>query len=326
MPATGNRRPASRTMTLGGFAVVSERVIAAAGAYAREVVRKPDTPTADSVLAAAEAASPVEAVEAVTRELGRRSAPRRSPSSSPTSPGAPWCGSRTSSCARRRAPRSAPLAPRRAARRRGVRDGAAVRRRAGGAGGAHPAGAGPGAEPRVRSPAVPDVAGAGPGDRARGGHRAPGADAARRAGRRSRGARSPSWRTCWRSWSSPTGGTPTCTSGGSAPAVEPVRGDPAPAAARAPDLRGRGLHARGLAGARGGHRRRHVRLQPGPRPAAPVDDRRDGSRRGGRADRDPVRRAACATPATRARRCWSRSPRPTRPWPSTPPTAGSRTS
>ena len=40
------------------------------GAYAREVLRKPDTPTADSVWAAAEAASPVEAVEAVTRELG----------------------------------------------------------------------------------------------------------------------------------------------------------------------------------------------------------------------------------------------------------------
>jgi serine phosphatase RsbU (regulator of sigma subunit) len=58
-------------MTLsGGCAVVSERLIAAAGAYAREVVRKPDTPTADSVWAAAEAASPVEAVEAVTRELG----------------------------------------------------------------------------------------------------------------------------------------------------------------------------------------------------------------------------------------------------------------
>ena len=43
----------------------------AADAYARWVSRRQGLHTADSVWAAAEAASPVEAVEAVTRELGQ---------------------------------------------------------------------------------------------------------------------------------------------------------------------------------------------------------------------------------------------------------------
>src|SRR4029079_6245245 len=40
------------------------------GAYAPEMMRDPGPRTISSVLAAAEAASPVDAVEAVTRELG----------------------------------------------------------------------------------------------------------------------------------------------------------------------------------------------------------------------------------------------------------------
>ena len=51
----------------------------------------------------------------------------------------------------------------------------------------------------------------------------------------------------------------------------------------------------------------------GPRRPAPVADRRDGSRRGQRPDRDPRASAACATPAARARR-WSSRPLP-RTWP-----------
>ena len=103
------------------------------------------------------------------------------------------------------------------------------------------------------------------------------------------------------------------------PAAEPVRGDPAPAASRAADLRGRVVHARGLAGARSRHRRRHVRLQPGARPPAPVPDRRHGPRGGRRSGRHPVR----GKPAQRAQRgrvaARAGRPRRTRRWSSTPP-------
>ena len=58
-------------------------------------------------------------------------------------------------------------------------------------------------------------------------------------------------------------------------------------------LRGGPVHAVGLAGARRRRGRRHVRLHPRPRPAAPVDDRRHGPRRGVGDPRDrPGGRAA----------------------------------
>ena len=98
----------------------------------------------------------------------------------------------------------------------------------------------------------PELGGARAGDRARGGARAAGADPAGRARRGRAGADRPDRRTCWRSWSSRTGGTPTCSSGASAArSVHPARRDPAPAAARRVHLRGRGLHPVGVAGAGG---------------------------------------------------------------------------
>ena len=81
--------------------------------------------------------------------------------------------------------------------------------------------------------------------------------------------------------------------------LHPARGDPAPAAAGRVHLRGRRLHPLGVAGARGRHRRRHLRLQPGPRRPAPVDDRRDGTRRGQRPDGHPVRRQPAKHPPRR---------------------------
>ncbi|GAB3845727.1 hypothetical protein ACFPIJ_38635 [Dactylosporangium cerinum] len=62
-------------------------------------------------------------------------------------------------------------------------------------------------------------------------------------------------------------------------AVQPVRGDPAPAAAGRVHLRGRGLHAAGVAGVGGAGRRGHLRLQPRPTRAGLQRHRRDGPRR-----------------------------------------------
>ena len=78
--------------------------------------------------------------------------------------------------------------------------------------------------------------------------------------------------------------------------VHAARGDPAPAAAGRVHLRGRGLRPLGVAGTGGLRRRRHLRLQPGPRRAAPVGDRRDGPRRGQRPDRHLVRRQPAQHP------------------------------
>ena len=57
-------------------------------------------------------------------------------------------------------------------------------------------------------------------------------------------------------------------------------------------LRGGCVHPLGVAGAGSRDRRRHLRLQPGPRPTASVDDRRHGTRCGCRADGQPVCRGA----------------------------------
>ena len=132
---------------------------------------------------AAESASPVEAVEAVTRELGRalgalqvsflvadlsgRALVRLAHVRLGSTEGAP-----DGSAARAR----------RATGGRGVRHGAALRRRAGRAGGADADRSRCSARRRpLGDRRVPIVAGAGPGDRARGGHRRAGAEAARRA-------------------------------------------------------------------------------------------------------------------------------------------------
>ena len=157
--------------------------------------------TFGSVLAAAEAASPVDAVEAVTRELG-------------LALGATKVSFLIADLSGRALVRLAhvrlrtaegvdigtPVAP---GERRAVEESATVM----------PFDGGP-AELAVRTQEVqvvaPDrelgvrrrriVAGAGPGDGTRGGHRPPGADPPRPTGHRSPSVRSRSWRTCWRSW------------------------------------------------------------------------------------------------------------------------------
>ena len=78
-------------------------------------------------------------------------------------------------------------------------------------------------------------------------------------------------------------------------------------------LRGRRLRPLGVAGTGGNHRRRHLRLQPGPRRPAPVDDRRDGPRRGQRPDRHLVRRQPAQHPPRR--RLPARAGRTPRTWP-----------
>ena len=101
------------------------------------------------------------------------------------------------------------------------------------------------------------------------------------------------------------------------------RRDPASPAAGLLHLRGRAVHARGLAGARRRRRRRHLRLRAGARHAASLDDRRHGPR--GR--RRPARHRAGRGAAQRAPRRASDSPSrrawPTPDSPTTPATAGS---
>ena len=155
------------------------------------------------VLAAAEAASPVEAVESVTRELG-------------LALGATKVSFLIADMSGRALVRLAHVhlrpddgagggAPLAADERRALEESATVL----------PFDGGPAEQairtqqvqvvpvPRsrdARSRTVPVLAGAGAGDRARGGDRRPGADPPRPTGRRAAGQRSRGWRTCWRSW------------------------------------------------------------------------------------------------------------------------------
>ena len=76
-----------------------------------------------------------------------------------------------------------------------------------------------------------------------------------------------------------------------------ARRDPAPAAPGRVHLRGRCVHAVGVAGAGGIGRWRHLRLLPGTRRAPPVADRRDGPWRGQRAHGHPVRGKPAQHPA-----------------------------
>ena len=171
------------------------------------------------LMQAAEAASPVDALESVSRELGLAF-------------GAVAVSFLITDLSGRSLVRLAhvPLAagPRRRGQRprppgtprgRGVGDGPALRRGPGGAGAADPGGAGVATRDRRGHRPRRPVAGAGPGDGARRVHRPAGALPAGRARRATwwrRSARSP---TCSPSWSSPTASTRTCSSGGNAAAT-----------------------------------------------------------------------------------------------------------
>ena len=260
----------------------------------RRSVRRRARPTASEalsrVLDAAEDASPLEAVEAVTAQLSAaleasaaffliadisgRGLVRLSQASA-----GPGRGTR-------RARRS--RGPAAARRRRAGRGPAGCQRRPRRGGAADPDRPGP--APRGPGRRGRTVGGAGTGDRARGGPRAAAAVAAARTGRRRAGGDRPGRaRAVLRRDRQPAAHRPVRV-GAAQRAVHPPRGDPATAAAGRLHLRGGGVHPVGVAGARGLHRRGHLRLQPGPRRPAPVGDRRDGSRRGQRPDRHLVRR------------------------------------
>ena len=105
---------------------------------------------------------------------------------------------------------------------------------------------------------------------------------------------------------------------------QPGRGDPAPAPALRPLLRGCPVHPRRRPGTGRRHRRRHLRLRPRPRHPAPVHHRRHGPRRPLRPDGHPAGQRLPRRPPRRLRPRRTGPPEPTRPSWTTPADLGHR--